>query len=101
MARDIRHAPRGLIAPLSQPALASLRNLNDGTPITLPEDQKLRLLELGLIEEMGEDRVLRTARYTYLLEPDGTIVKIWQVGKGELIDVHPDEVLDFAQKLPV
>jgi hypothetical protein len=54
MARDIRQSPRGLIAPLSQPALASLRSLNDGTPITLPEDQKLRLLELGLIEETAD-----------------------------------------------
>ena len=51
MKRDIRHSPRGLIAPLTRAALASLRNLNDGTPITLPEDQKLRLLELALIEE--------------------------------------------------
>jgi peroxiredoxin Q/BCP len=57
--------------------------------------------QLGLIEEMGENRVLRAARYTYLLEPDGTIVEIWQVGKGELIDTHPDEVLDFVRKLPV
>jgi hypothetical protein len=50
MARNIRQSPRGLIAPLTQLALASLRSLNDGTPITLPEDQKLHLLELGLIE---------------------------------------------------
>ena len=51
MARNIRQSPRGLIAPLTELALASLRSLNDGTPITLPEDQKLRLLELGLIED--------------------------------------------------
>ena len=51
MARDIRHSPRGLIAPLTRAALNSLRNLNDGTPITLPDDQRLRLLELALIEE--------------------------------------------------
>jgi hypothetical protein len=51
MKRDIRHSPRGLIAPLTRAALASLRDLNGGTPITLPEDQKLRLLELALIEE--------------------------------------------------
>lgn len=51
MARDIRQSPRGLIAPLTQAALSSLRDLNDGTPVTLTEDQKSRLLELGLIEE--------------------------------------------------
>ena len=28
--------------------------MSDGTPITLPEDQKLRLLELGLIEETAD-----------------------------------------------
>jgi hypothetical protein len=54
MARDIRHSPPSLTAPLTQVALASLRSLNDGTPITLPEDQKLRLLELGLIEETSD-----------------------------------------------
>jgi hypothetical protein len=54
MARDIRHSPRGLIAPLTRSALNSLRNLNDGTPVTVPEDQKLRLLELALIEETND-----------------------------------------------
>jgi peroxiredoxin Q/BCP len=52
--------------------------------------------ELGLVEEMGDNKVLRAARTTYLLEPDGTILKIWQVGRGELIDAHPDEVLAFV-----
>jgi peroxiredoxin Q/BCP len=55
--------------------------------------------ELGLVEEMGDNKVLRAARTTYLLEPDGTILKIWQVGRGELIDAHPDEVLAFVHGL--
>jgi hypothetical protein len=54
MARNVRHSPRGLIAPLTRAALESLRRLNDGTPIALPEDQKLRLLELALIEETAD-----------------------------------------------
>jgi hypothetical protein len=61
MARDIRHAPRGLIAPLTQAALASLRSLNDGTPITVPEDHRLRLLELALIEETHDGLLSVTA----------------------------------------
>ena len=56
MARNIRQSPRGL----TQLALESLRSLNDGTPITLPEDQKLRLLELGLIEETNDGLVAVT-----------------------------------------
>ncbi len=60
MARNIRQSPRGLIAPLTELALASLRSLNDGTPITLPEDQKLRLLELGLIEMTNDGLVAVT-----------------------------------------
>ena len=55
--------------------------------------------ELGLVEEMGEAKTLRAARTTYLLEPDGTILKLWQVGRGDLIDVHPDEVLAFVHGL--
>ncbi len=51
MARDIRHSPRGLVAPLTQAALASLRNLGEGVPFALPDDHRLRLLDLGLIEE--------------------------------------------------
>ena len=54
MVRNIRQAPRGLIAPLSRAALASLRGLSDGTPMTVPEDQRLRLLELALIEETND-----------------------------------------------
>jgi hypothetical protein len=61
MARDIRQSPRGLVAPLTQAALASLRSLNDGTPVTLPDDQKSRLLELGLIEETNDGLLAVTA----------------------------------------
>ena len=51
MARDIRQSPRGLIAPLTQAALGSLRSLGEGTPVSLPDDHKHRLLDLALIEE--------------------------------------------------
>jgi peroxiredoxin len=54
--------------------------------------------ELGLVK-VGDDEVSRAARITYLLEPDGTILKIWEVGRGDLIDVHPDEVLAFVHGL--
>ena len=57
--------------------------------------------ELGLVEEMGDNKVLRAARTTFLVDPDGTILQVWRVGRGDLIDVHPDEVLDFVRKLPV
>jgi hypothetical protein len=61
MARDIRQSPRGLIAPLTSAALACLRSLNDGTPISLPEDHKRRLLELALIEETNDGLLAVTA----------------------------------------
>ncbi len=51
MVRDIRQSPRGLIAPLTQPALASLRNLHEGVPHAMPDDHRARLLDLALIEE--------------------------------------------------
>lgn len=51
MVRDIRLAPRGLIAPLSQAALASLRNMHEGIAHQLPDDHRRRLLDLALIEE--------------------------------------------------
>jgi peroxiredoxin Q/BCP len=53
--------------------------------------------ELGLLTETG-DHGLRTARYTYLLDPDGTILRIWEVGSGDAIDVHPDEVLEAVRQ---
>ena len=51
MVRDIRQSPRGLLAPLTQAALASLRNLQDGIPHLMPHDHRARLLDLALIEE--------------------------------------------------
>ena len=54
MARDIRQSPRGLLAPLTQAALASLRSLGEGTPVSLPDDHRSRLLDLQLIEETND-----------------------------------------------
>ena len=51
MVRDIRQSPRGLIAPLSQAALASLRNLHEGVDQAVPANHRARLLDLALIEE--------------------------------------------------
>jgi len=42
--------PKGLIAPLTQAALASLRGLADGSTLSMPEEHRARLLHLGLIE---------------------------------------------------
>ena len=49
MVRDIRTSPRGLIAPLRQSELASLRNLLDGKLLVLPEAHRARLYDLELI----------------------------------------------------
>jgi hypothetical protein len=54
MARDIRTMPKGLIAPLTQAALASLRGLGDGTALSMPEQHRARLLHLDLIETSPE-----------------------------------------------
>jgi len=51
MVRDIRSMPRGLIAPLTQSQLGSLRELAQGTLSALPDDHRVRLLDLKLIEE--------------------------------------------------
>ena len=51
MARDKRERPRGLVAPLSQAQLASLRGLEDGTLASIPPDHRLRLLHLELVED--------------------------------------------------
>lgn len=53
MVRDIRSMPRGLIAPLSQAQLNALRDLAGGTLSALPDDYRIRLLDLQLIEENG------------------------------------------------
>jgi len=60
MVRDIRQSPRGLIAPLTQPMLATLRSLHQGWPQEIPEDHRTRLLDLGLIEAK-EDGLAVTA----------------------------------------
>jgi peroxiredoxin len=54
--------------------------------------------ELGLLKDVG-DHGLRTARFTYLLEPDGTILRIWEVGPGDAIEAHPGEVLEVVRGL--
>lgn len=55
--------------------------------------------ELGILTEAVIDGETVAARFTYLLEADGTILKIWEVGPGEAIDAHPDEVLAAARAL--
>jgi hypothetical protein len=52
MVRDIRTSPRGLVAPLKQIELASLRDLQDGKLLALPEDHRARLFDLELIAEI-------------------------------------------------
>lgn len=46
--------PKGLIAPLTQAALASLRELADGSESSMPEEHRARLLHLALIESGPE-----------------------------------------------
>lgn len=48
--------------------------------------------ELGLLTDAGT-----AARTSYLLAPDGTILRLWQVGRGDAIDAHPGEVLDAVR----
>jgi hypothetical protein len=52
MVRDIRTSPRGLIAPLKQTELTSLRDLQDGKLLALPDAHRARLFELELIAEL-------------------------------------------------
>jgi hypothetical protein len=54
MVRDIRSMPRGLLAPLTQAQLGSLRHLSEGTASAMPDDHRARLLDLLLIEQNGE-----------------------------------------------
>lgn len=58
MPRDIRTMPKGLIAPLTQAALASLRGLADGTASSMPDDHRARLLYLALIESGPEGEAI-------------------------------------------
>lgn len=50
MVRDIRSMSRGLLAPLTQAALAALRSLAEGSSTPLSQEHRARLLDLGLIE---------------------------------------------------
>ena len=52
MVRDIRTSPRGLIAPLKQNELASLRDLQEGRRNAVPQAHRARLFELELIVEI-------------------------------------------------
>jgi hypothetical protein len=52
MVRDIRTSPRGLLAPLKQAELASLRDLQDGKLIALPDAHRARLFDLELVAEI-------------------------------------------------
>lgn len=54
MTRDIRTMPKGLIAPLTQAALASLRALAERTALSMPEEHRTRLRRLALIETSPE-----------------------------------------------
>jgi len=58
MPRDIRTMPKGLIAPLTQAALSSLRGLADGTASSMPDDHRARLLYLALIESGPEGEAI-------------------------------------------
>lgn len=49
MVRDIRTSPRGLIAPLKQSELASLRDFAEGKILVLPPEHHARLFDLELI----------------------------------------------------
>ncbi len=67
MVRDIRTSPRGLVAPLKQSELASLRDFADGKLVALPEAHRERLFDLELIAlsngqfsvtELGRERLI-------------------------------------------
>jgi peroxiredoxin len=53
--------------------------------------------KLGILTEYEERQF--AVRTTYLVDPDGTILRVWTVGRGEAIDVHPDEVLAEVRRL--
>jgi peroxiredoxin len=50
--------------------------------------------ELGLLT--GAEPPV-AARTSYLLAPDGAILRIWEVGGGDAIDAHPGEVLQAVR----
>jgi peroxiredoxin Q/BCP len=85
-------------ASVDEPELNSSFCEAEGLRYDLVSDPGKELAEeLGLLKEMG-DYGMRTARYTYLVDPDGTILRVWEVGPGDAIDVHPDEVLEAVQQ---
>jgi peroxiredoxin len=64
----------------------------------LLSDSRELAAELGILEEI-EGYGSLAARVTYLLDPDGTVLRFWRVGPGEAVDRHPDEVLAAARAL--
>ena len=71
----------------------------EGLDYELVSDPTRELVdELGLVIDI-EGHGPRSARYTYLLEPDGTILRIWKVGRGDAIVEHPGEVLEAVREL--
>ena len=88
-----------MAASVDEPDLNAEFRSTEGLRYDLISDPDRELAkDLGLLMDAG-DYGLRTARVTYLLDPDGTIVRIWEVGPGDAIDVHPDEVLETVQRL--
>jgi hypothetical protein len=69
MVRDIRTSPRGLIAPLKQSELASLRDLQEGKLGAMPQAHRERLYDLELIAVI-EGRIAVTALGRERLESD-------------------------------
>ena len=51
--------------------------------------------ELGILKDYGSGYVL-AARTTYLLDRDGTILRVWDVDD---VDAHADEVLATCKDL--
>jgi hypothetical protein len=52
MTDDKREKPRGLVAPLTQAQLASLRGVGEGGLTALPIEHHNRLVHLELVREM-------------------------------------------------
>ena len=58
MANERRDKPRGLVAPLSQAQLASLKAVGDGALSSLPIEHHNRLLQLELVHETAGGLVI-------------------------------------------
>ena len=74
---------------------------SEGVQFPLVSDPDKQLSEaLGILVDLGEWGLgMRTQRITYLLDDEGTILRRWEVGQGEAIDTHPDEVLAEVRAL--